>query len=116
MRILIDEGLRIHDASIRQVVLFYHVLPKDINHIQNQLPYRVPNDRQLVMLAGKVDVVYLATEKIHWYFASKFRNRSNVDIDFRLFIPQCSEEFFHASRAIQPHGLPIGVSDFIVSM
>ena len=30
------------------------------------------------------------TERLHWFYSAKFRNRANSDVNHRLFIPQAS--------------------------
>ncbi len=80
------------------MILFYHVSPPDVEWLEGLVPYDIPTDKVLVSLAEKANVVYSVTEKLHWYFTARFRNRAQVAIDHRLYIPQCSEHTFMVSR------------------
>lgn len=82
-----------------QVLLFYHLLPADVDWLHKFLPYKVPCDTDLVTLAEQADVVYSVTENIHRHFTAKFRNRATKEIDHRLFLPQATQEVFNAARA-----------------
>ena len=83
-----------------QVILFYHVIPKDVELMGESLPYVIPTDTEQIRLAEKADVVYSISEKLHWFYTAKFRNRATVKVDHRLFLPQCSEQVFNISRSI----------------
>ena len=81
-----------------RVILFYHVIPRDVEWLGDQLPYVVPTDSEQVRLGELADVVYSVTDKVHWYYTAKFRNRCQVEVDHRLFLPQCSDKVFDVKR------------------
>ena len=78
-----------------QVILFYHVIPGDVSWLQDSLPYDIPTDTDLIQMAQKADIVFSVSEKQHWYFTAKFRNRAETEIEHKLFLPQCGEEIFN---------------------
>lgn len=43
-------------------------------------------------------MVYSVTEKLHWYYTAKFRNRAKDEVDHRLYIPQCSEGVYDINK------------------
>lgn len=77
-----------------KVILFFHVVPDDLEWLSEALPYRLPSDDDLVRLAEKVDVVYSVTKPVHSFFDAKFRNRAQKSIDHRLYTPQCTKAVF----------------------
>ena len=81
------------------VILFYHVIPRDVEWLADSLRYPVPTDDEQVRLGEQADVVYSVTEKTHWYYAAKFRNRCQTEVDHRLFLPQCSPPVFDVRRS-----------------
>ena len=89
-----------------KVILFYHVIPRDVHYPEEELskalPYPVPDDDQLVRLAESANVVYSVTSRCHWYFSAKFRNRAKQPIDHRRYVPVCSLETFSIKRPISP--------------
>ncbi len=87
-----------------KVLLFYHVIPGEVEWLDGQLPYQIPTDSELVALGEQADVIYSVTSKLFWYFTAKFRNRAQQEVDHRLFLPQCTEAVFHIDRKDAPSG------------
>ena len=83
-----------------KLLLFYHVIPSEVEGTYQELPYVAPTDTELVHLAEQADVVYSVTDKLHWYFTAKFRNRASCQVDHRLFLPQCSQDVFDIRRSV----------------
>ena len=81
-----------------KVLLFYHVIPDDVGWLKGTLPYEAPSGESLVSMAEEADVVFTVTDKLHWYFSAKFRNRAKKTIDHRLFLPQSPVEMFEIER------------------
>ena len=97
-----DAALRLRSSLYPEskVILFYHVIPGDVDWMADQLPYTIPDDTELVRLAEQADVVYSVTEKLHWYYMAKFRNRAEKEVDHRLYLPQSSEQVFGLKRKL----------------
>ena len=91
-----EGAIKLRDSIYKssKVLLFYHVLPDDVEWLGNEVSYVIPTETELVKLAEQADVVYSVTEKLHWHFRAKFRNRASKNIDHRLFLPQSSEKIF----------------------
>ena len=81
-----------------KVILFYHTIPPDVDWLGVRLPYITPSDSELVNMAEKADVVYSVTDKCHWYYTAKFRNRAKSRVDLRPYFPQSSERVFSIPR------------------
>ena len=81
-----------------KLILFYHVIPRDVEWLSGELTYTVPTDEDMIAWAEVADVVYSVSDKIHWFYSTRFRNRARVRIDHRLYLPQCAEQFFSVSR------------------
>lgn len=81
-----------HPSS--KVILFFHVVPDDLEWLADKLPYRLPTDNDFVRLAERADVVYSVTKPVHSYFEAKFRNRAQKSVDHRLYVPQCTKAVF----------------------
>lgn len=87
-------GLRDSVYPSSKVILFYHVIPEDVEWLADKLPYTVPSDNDLIRLAEKADAVYSVTNQVHSFFQAKFLNRAQKTIDHRLYLHQCSKQVF----------------------
>lgn len=97
-----------------KLILFYHVVPHDLTWVEDKLPFVIPTDTEMIHMAEQADVVYSVTDKCHWFYTAKFRNRAETDIDHRIFYPQCSENVFdiprHVHTALRPEILVLSDS------
>lgn len=91
-----EAAIKLRDSSYpsSKVILFFHVVPDDLEWLADKLPYRLPAGDDLVRLAETADVVYSVTNQVHSFFEAKFRNRAQKPVDHRLYVPQCTRAVF----------------------
>ena len=47
-----------------------------------------------------VTLFLTVTERLHWFYSAKFRNRANTEVNHKLFIPQVSPVSFTTEKII----------------
>lgn len=65
--------------------------------------------RELVECAERSSAVYSVTEKVHFYWSAKFRNRAQKPIDHRLYEPLSNLKLFKTPNRIDSNELRIMV-------
>ncbi|CAD5119898.1 DgyrCDS8478 [Dimorphilus gyrociliatus] len=70
-----------------EVLSFFHTTIDDVSWTADNLPYSFPTMNELVNCAERSSAVYSVTEKVHFYWSAKFRNRAKKPIDHRLYEP-----------------------------